>query len=115
MRQFQHKDDDISNLLKLQSDRSEKPVKTEISAFTSQYKILCVQWSVLEVHVGFLYRKFVPQSSKEVPVLQYIVPESLRRQMFELLHSSRISGHFGLHRTLGSICRRFYWPGYKGL
>ena len=33
--------------------------------------------------------------------------------MFELLHSSRTSGHFGLCRTLGSIRRRFYWPGYK--
>ena len=75
--------------------------------------ILCVQWSALEVHDGILYRKWVPESSKEVPVLQYIVPESLRRQMFELLHSSRTNGHFGLRRTLGSIRRRFYWPGYK--
>ena len=96
----------VIGLQKLKSEGSEKPLKAEISDCSSQYKILFVQWSLLEFHDGILYRKWVPECSKEVPVLQYLVPESLRRQMFELLHCSRTSGH--------SSCVEFWIVSVEG-
>lgn len=41
------------------------------------------------------------------------VPKSLRRKVVEFCHDSLCGGHFGLHKTLDLVQRRFTWPGMR--
>ena len=45
-------------------------------------------------------------------ILQYVVPKSERKEIFEQLHSSCLSGHLYYETTINRIQDRFYWPRY---
>ena len=39
-----------------------------------------------------------------------MVTETLRKQIFDFLHDSKVGGHFGINKTNGKIKEKFYWP-----
>ena len=41
---------------------------------------------------------------------QLVVPQLLRKEVFEQLHGSPTCGHFGVTKTLARIRERFFWP-----
>ena len=41
------------------------------------------------------------------------VPEPLRLQVLELVHSHRLAGHPGVAKTMRHLSRNFFWPGCK--
>jgi hypothetical protein len=41
---------------------------------------------------------------------RYLLPESLRPMVLEYFHSSTMSAHLGMTKTLNRICKVFYWP-----
>ena len=43
-------------------------------------------------------------------ICRIVVPISLRRTIFSLLHASPAAGHMGEYKTLYRIRLRFFWP-----
>lgn len=39
-----------------------------------------------------------------------MIPKELRKQVMICLHNTPSAGHLGVHKTLGRISERFYWP-----
>ena len=50
------------------------------------------------------------RTQEEDPQDRLFVPRSASSQVLEWGHSSRISGHPGVSRTLEFLRRRFWWP-----
>jgi len=46
-------------------------------------------------------------------VLQLMVPQSLRRQLFTHTHSGPLAAHLGLQIMLVQLRRLYYWPGMR--
>lgn len=46
-----------------------------------------------------------------VPPGRLFVPNRVRSQVLKWGHSSRLTGHPGVHRTRDFLARRFWWPG----
>ena len=59
-----------------------------------------------------LYREWFDPRVKQ-PVLQLVIPPSMKEDLFSQLHKQRWSGHLGIKRTLGRMGRCVYWAGYK--
>jgi hypothetical protein len=49
-----------------------------------------------------------PSASNEILLL--VVPITVPKQIFDLLHDSKTGGHFGINKTIGKIKGKFYWP-----
>ena len=47
----------------------------------------------------------------ETPTKQVVIHKSLRDQVMELAHDSKLSGHQGIKKTQDRIKACFYWPG----
>lgn len=66
------------------------------------------QWDRLTLRTGLLYRTHQRPDGGEW-VYQLVLPESLREEVFQLLHTHH--GHQGIERTTELIRQRCYWPG----
>ena len=107
---MQMEDDNIKFILE-KKIANQKPSYEEISQANMNIKSLNYYWDSLEVKNNVLYRKWF--DNKGVTIYQLVVPDILRKEIFDQLHSSRTAGHFGRDRTVESIERRFYWSGLK--
>ena len=90
---------------------NQKPSYEEMSQANMNVKSLNYYWDSLEVKNNVLYRKWF--DNKGVTIYQLVVPDILRKEIFDQLHSSRTAGHFGHDRTVESTECRFYWSGLK--
>ena len=88
-----------------------KPTLDEIDKTNYSVKALWYQWNDLEVRDKILYRKWVDQKGNII--FQLVTPDAIKDLIFSNLHSARTAGHFGRDRTIESVQRRFYWPGYR--
>ena len=62
---------------------------------------------IVQDHI--LYRKICLKLGDQI-TYQVVLPHSLRRQVFDELHSK--FGHLGTHKTQARIQERVYWPRY---
>ena len=46
-------------------------------------------------------------------VEQIVIPSSMRREMFDYLHTNKLGGHMGTNSLISKVRQRVYWPGYK--
>jgi len=88
--------------------QGQKPDKETIQNSNPQIKTLLLHWDLLQVEQCILYKKFVTEKGDNVAL---VVPDTVRKKIFEDLHTNRISGHFGRDKTIEAVRRRFYWPG----
>jgi hypothetical protein len=44
---------------------------------------------------------------------RYLLPETLRLMVLEYFHSSHLSAHLGMTKTLNKIAKVFFWPGMR--
>ena len=58
-----------------------------------------------------LWRKFEDDRGKG-PWKQLILPESLRDEVLQELHTRVLGGHLGQEKTTERLRKQFYWPGY---
>ena len=54
---------------------------------------------------------YYQDSDAVVNPYRLVVPVSLRRQVFQLMHDSVTGGHFGVLKTYAEMKRRYWWPG----
>jgi hypothetical protein len=79
-----------------------------VAPFGEETKTLWAQWDSHCLVDGIMHRVWEhPSASDET--LQIVVPKTLRKQIFDLLHDSKTGGHFGI-KTIGKIKGKFYWP-----
>ena len=59
---------------------------------------------------GVLHRR-VTNACKSME--QLVVPQAVRDQIFQFLHTGRLGSHLNIKHTVASAHRRFWWPGMK--
>ncbi|CAC5414061.1 unnamed protein product [Mytilus coruscus] len=108
LREMQENDQNISFILNslLQSD--EKPKKSEIQNKSKETKILYGLWESLTIQNNLLCKFF--ERENQGLVYQFVAPEQIRNFIFQQLHCTKYSAHFGRDKTLDLIKKRFYWP-----
>ncbi|CAC5365137.1 unnamed protein product [Mytilus coruscus] len=108
LREMQENDQNISFILNslLQSD--EKPKKSEIQNKSKETKILYGLWESLTIQNNLLCKFF--ERENQGLVYQFVTPEQIRNFIFQQLHFTKYSAHFGRDKTLDLIKKRFYWP-----
>jgi len=46
-------------------------------------------------------------------VVQLVVPQVLRRSLFDHVHSGPLAGHLGIKRTITQLKQAYHWPGMR--
>jgi hypothetical protein len=104
---WQLEDPDIGWVLKRRLKSARKPGTRETAPLSRTARAYLVQWPDLMVSNNILYRRF---HSKESPECwQLVVPQQLRRIIFEYVHCHKTSGHLGLAKTWARLQARCYW------
>ena len=62
------------------------------------------------VRNGLLYKN-VQLSQRDMPSLQFVLPEKFRKQTMEARHND--AGHLGMERSFDLLKVRFYWPNME--
>jgi len=106
---FQISDSSIGPIRQMKLDYENKPDRNEVNDLNNEGRILWIQWNLLEIQNGILYRRIDNKLGQNIR--QLVAPQVIRDHIFEQLHNSRISGHFGRDKTLENVKRRFYWTG----
>ena len=75
------------------------------------FRRLAELWDQIIVKDGVLYRVFVGQDDKSNH-FQFVVPENLREEVLEALHSGIAGGHLGHEKAFSCVQEHFYWLGY---
>ena len=89
-----------------------KPTSADKRTMSSDTLTLVARWKQLVLLDGVMYRRYqLPRTT--APILQLVVPNTLRTQILHQLHGQRLSGHLGVQRTCTRVQRRFYWPGWS--
>ncbi len=65
-------------------------------------------WNSLKLKRGLLFKEFYRQDGS-ASHMQFIVPKSIREEIFKAMHNSRISGHLGRKKTTEKLLQRFFW------
>lgn len=110
-RQLQLQDKDISPIMTLLDDGSNRPGWNDISHLSCTAKRILKQWDRLVIHDGVLYRKWHPDD-QEVKT-QLVVPLEKQTEVMKYFHDIPSAGHLGIEKTLERIKNKFYWPAMK--
>ena len=96
MTKAQEDDSDIGPVFQLITEGKSKPPWCDVSDWSSESKILLVDWDKLEIHEGMLYRKWLDHD-KKTSWFQIALPRKFREAVLEHLHDSLTAGHGGVH------------------
>ena len=107
----QRKDKDLRLIIDYKL-KDKRPTWQEVSPRGINLKNYWSQWNRLILKDKVLYREWFDPKVKQ-PVLQVVIPSSMRENLFSEFHKQRWSGHLGIKRTVGRMRRRVYWAGYK--
>jgi len=88
------------------------PDAAELNGRSAELKTLCHQAASLSIeHDGTLVRRFY-RKGRTTPILQKVVPHSLREQIADEYHKGLNGGHLGYRRAKARVQKRFFWPGW---
>ena len=80
----------------------------EVSASSLATRVYWFYWKMIFLEDGVLYRQFEHRDGSGSHI-QVITPESLRKEVPQLSHGNRLSGHLGMRRTRERVIQNFYW------
>ena len=110
LRDLQLSDSHIGPVLKdLEQQKTPDTVNTRSQP--PHTRRLIQQWRQLLVKDGVMWRLF--QNTDGTPeILQLVIPQCLREEVLQELHSGLVGGHLGEDKKMMAWLReRFYWPG----
>ena len=110
LRKLQQADDEIGPILQALEDNKQLST-VNLQGKSRSYRLLLQQWNQLYVQNGLLFRRFEDISGHK-KWAQFIVPQTLRKEVMNALHSGYAGGHLGENKMLGKLKERFYWPGH---
>ena len=117
LRTAQLGDPDITVIIGWQEALLERPLRSDIALRGASVCILRLwsQWKRLKLVDGVLYREYFPENNDDrIPVLQFVVPQSLQESVLKSVHAEVSGGHLGVERTLSKLRLRCYWPFMTG-
>ncbi|VDI13003.1 Hypothetical predicted protein [Mytilus galloprovincialis] len=82
-----------------------------VSKHSRVFKVYWSQWDRIKLTNGILYRDCISKTKGEISHL--LLPACLQDEVLRILHDDPAAGHFGQHRTMARVSRRFYWVDYK--
>jgi len=112
LRTAQSDDPDISCVLRLVQQHTDKPPWKVVALQTYNVKVLWNMWPRLRVRDGILYRRFESPDGLSVR-WQVVLPASLRPEFLTVIHSGMSGGHLARRRTAAAIQSRAYWPTWS--
>ena len=86
----QRKDPTIAKILDFMKEGTK-------SAYTRQY--------IVDPGTNLLYKIGKPGERRRL-----FIPVSMRLRLLNHFHGAPLQGHAGRNKTIGKLCRRFYWP-----
>jgi hypothetical protein len=86
-----------------------KPTAAELEVESTEVKILMGRRRFLSLRNDVLVRNIVTKRGN--PLIQTVLPPSLRVDVLHQLHDLRVTGHLGIQRTVERVKGRFFWPG----
>lgn len=106
----QGEDDGLRQLREMVKVGRPKPRPTEMFAFSHEFKSICRWYEELEISDGVLcYRRWMHGSG--CLFLRIVVLMSMRGQIFNAFHGTKLVGHFGKEKILLTMKQKYYWPG----
>ncbi|CAG2197047.1 unnamed protein product [Mytilus edulis] len=103
----QQADKILGQLWKLKKDSPTKPKWESISEQSRVFKVYWSQWDRIKLTNGILYRDWISKTKGEIS--QLLLPACWQDEVLRMLHDDPAAGHFGQHRTMARVSRRFYW------
>ena len=83
-----------------------KPDWSTIAHCNRELKVYWYQWDNIEIQDEILCKKQFTVNGVDC---LYIIPTSLRKEVFKHLHEYITGGHLGRNKTYDKLKRRFYW------
>ena len=105
--EIQKQDPKFSMIRKWVSEK-QKPTWQEISKYDEEIKYYWQNFDRLKLCDDILYMTDETNILKPSPILT-IVPNKLRKVIFDQLHSSVTAGHLGIRKTTQKVLQRFSW------
>jgi len=105
--QKQHRD--IGCTVEWLTEKPEQPHGELLSLKSAETKTLWYMWKKLSITDGVLKRKFNGSEER----WQIILPQIIRKEFMEIVHSGMTGGHLGFHETAAAIQARAYWPAWS--
>ena len=103
----QEKDSTIQHMLQWKKNGT-KPEWATVAPYCKELKVYWHQWDTIEIKDGILCKKYIRADGTGADYL-YIVPVSLRKEIFKHLHEYTTGGHLGRRKTYEKFKKRFYW------
>ena len=111
LRQKQKADADLAPLFEW-LNRTGGPNPEEVAAAAPATRHYWVQHRLLTIKDGVIYRQFTKKNGTWTG-WQFLVPRSLRSEVFQMGHDTALAGHLGQKKTRERILRGFYWHGLR--
>ena len=108
----QEADSDISVIVDLLGQFTEKPPWEKVALKSSNVKTLWNMWPRLQLRGGVLHRRFEDANGLTVK-WQVVLPSSLREEFLVAVHGGMTGGHLARRRTAAGIQSRAYWPTWS--
>ena len=110
----QEEDPVLKTLLQWKRD-GEKPSWSTVALYGKELKAYWHEWNVIVLKENILYKKRFRDICNDSEHL-FLVPASLRKEVFRQLHEYVTAGHLGRRKTYDKIRKRFYWNNmYKDM
>ena len=107
LRNKQLRDPEIRKVVKWKEE-NHRPCGSEFTACSPEVRNYCNYWNSLQLVHGVLHKKnFINDGVQSS--LQVLVPEELRRQVFDSMHNSVLGAHLGARKTTEKILQKHYW------
>ena len=106
---FEQDQDPVIKQIKQWKLAGSRPVWTDVAEHGIELKVYWNQWKALLIIDDLLYKKNLEGSNSGENENQIVLPSSLRKTAFVLLHETATSGHLGQQKTYTRIKQRFYW------
>jgi len=111
LRQSQSEDPEIRMVMEFKQSCEQAPAADTTASLHPAVKVYLTHWPLLEVRDGILYRR-KPTGDGSISKLQVLLPEKLREDFLQQVHSGFGGGHLGSKRTARAVQERAYWVGW---
>ena len=108
LKKRQEADENIALISLWKNERKERPDVSTVVIKSAETKNLWLQWEVLEVKEGVLYKNVEGEYRPRL-----IVPRELRNEVLQQMHDNILSGHLGVKRTYLKTYQHCYWYQLK--
>ena len=107
VREFQTEDPDLGPLFDWLTDE-QTPSNNTLRQHSLETRNLWGQCPAVHLSDGLLVRKLYDSDA-----VQMVVPQRLRKPLFDQSHSGPLAAHLGAQRTFLQLRTAYYWPGMK--